>query len=207
MQISRVEAKIDGIAERAHKMSERISWADEFDASRPSTTDPIVVTYGFDRKLFPRAIMAFWFSAVPRASLSFRLIFWLVVWLGALAGVIFVGAVQIPAYQAWGAAAVIVAVWILILQRVRMNRFYNVLGEHWTRTGDMTARFDDIGVEIHQKGSRMQFKWDAIDAITRAKGGTVFRIGMTMIAIPDYALPQDMNPKKFRDRLAKWKDL
>ena len=169
-------------------------------------SEPIVVSYGFDRRLFPRAIMAFWYSAVPRPSASFRVIFWLVLWLCALGIAIAIGATDYPAWKAWAWVAGILVGWMILLQQVRLNKFYSVLSEHWDRTGDMIARFDHRGLEIHQSGARMQFEWTAVDSVVRARGGTVFRIGMTMIAIPDHVLPDGMKGREFREKLKSWRD-
>lgn len=168
-------------------------------------TAPITVTFGFERRIFSRAIMAFFFSAVPRPSTSFRLIFWLCVWLGVLAAVIVIGALKIPPVFAWGGAIAVVGVYILMLQRFRMARFYRALGEHWERTGDMTARFDTQGAVFTQQGTRMEFDWDAVDDIALTRGATVFRIGMAMFAVPDAAVPDGMSPKDFRTRLNEWR--
>ena len=165
----------------------------------------VTVEFGFDRKIFPRAIMAFFFSAVPQPSTGFRLIFWLCVWLALLAGVIIAGALNIAPSLAWGGGAAIVGAYILGLQRFRMGRFYRALATHWDKTGNMTATFDENGAVFTQTGTRMEFTWHAVDDITRARGATVFRIGMSMIAIPDTSLPQDASPKQFRERLNKWR--
>jgi len=167
--------------------------------------DPINVTFGFDKKIFKRAIMAFFFSAVPRPSTRFRLIFWLCVWLTVLAGVIVVGALKIPPVFAWGGAAAIIGLYILGLQRFRMARFYRALGAHWDRTGDMTAAFNRDGALFTQTGTRMEFAWNAVDDITRARGATVLRIGMSMFAIPDTVIPNGQSPTDFRKQLNEWR--
>lgn len=161
--------------------------------------------FGFDRRLFPRALMAFWFSAVPRSSLRFRLVFWMLVWVAVLAGVVAAGALRLPPSVAWAIAAGVVALWIIGLQRVRMARFYRALSAHWDKVGPMAIEFDDDGLVVTQTGSRMAFSWGVVDAVARARGGTVLRIGMTMIAVPDTALPENLSPGEFRARIANWR--
>ncbi len=167
--------------------------------------DPLTVTFGFDRKIFPRAIMAFFFSAVPQPSTGFRIVFWLCVWLVVLGGVITVGSMQIAPVFAWGGAIAIVGLYILGLQRFRMAKFYKALGQHWQKTGDMRATFDGKGAEFSQIGTHMKFDWAAVDDVVKARGATVFRIGMSMFAIPDRALPPDLTPKEFRTLLNNWR--
>lgn len=167
--------------------------------------DPLVITFGFDRRLFRHAIMAFWFASVPRPSTAYRIIFWIVVWLAALAWVITVGALHIPPVYAWGAAALAVGLFVIALQQIRMRRFYDAHGAHWSRTGDMTARFDDTGVTFTQTGTTMQFDWIAVDNVVRSRRATVFCIGMSMVTIPDAALPDGLDPRAFREKLRTWK--
>ncbi len=168
-------------------------------------SDPMTVTFGFEKRLFRHAVMTFFFSAVPRPSTSYRIVFWLVVWLTVLAAVITIGALKIPPVTAGIGAVIAFGLWILALQRVRMAKFYSALAEHWTRTGDMTATFDANGAHFTQSESEMRFSWVAVDDVVRTKGGTVFRIGMSMITIPDAALPNGMSAKDFRARLDDWR--
>jgi len=168
-------------------------------------TDRIEATFGFDRRLFRRALTAFWFSAVPRASFRWRVTFWTILWFALLA-VIGGGTAQgVPWWQIGTVIGLGIGVVLVVLQRSRMGRFYDVLGEHWTRTGEMTTRFDALGMRVSQTGSEMRFDWPAVDAMVKIRGGTVFRVGMTMISVPDRALPGGMTGEAFRAQVASWR--
>jgi len=168
-------------------------------------SEAVELSFGFERRLFRRALMAFWFSAVPRASFRWRVTFWTLAWLGILAIVMVGSALQISWAFIWGAVAAGFGIVILILQQSRMARFYSKLGEHWVKTGDMRGTFDATGMRIVQKGIEMRFDWAAVDAVVRVRGGTVFRVGMTMITVPDRALPGGMTGEAFRARLKEWR--
>ena len=168
-------------------------------------SDPIVVNYGFDRRLLPRAVMAFWHSAVPRPSPSSQVIVWLIFWLGVLAIAINLSVSDIPAWKPWAWTVGLLLLWVVALQQYRLNKFNNVLSQHWEGCGEMIARFDETGLELHQKGADMRFQWHAVDSMVAARGGTVFRIGMTMIAIPDHVLPDGMSGTDFRNKLKTWR--
>jgi len=167
---------------------------------------PLTLTFGFDRRLFARALMAFWTSAVPAPSFRYRVAFWVIAWTATLFAVLAMAGLGWPWAVIWGVVAAGFGVGVIILQRVRMARFYDALAAHWTRTGDMAASFDETGLSLTQTGAAMRFDWAAVDAVVRARGGTVLRIGMTMIAIPDAALPEGLTPDGFRQRLNLWRD-
>jgi len=168
-------------------------------------SERIELTFGFERRLFRRALMAFWFSAVPRASAWWRIAFWTLAWFGIAIIILAGSALDLPWAFIWLLVLLGFGIVILILQRTRMARFYNTLAAHWTRTGDMAATFDETGMAITQKGVEMRFDWAAVDAVVRTRGGTVFRTGMTMITVPDAALPKGMTAEAFRARIAQWR--
>ena len=95
--------------------------------------------------------------------------------------------------------------YIIGLQQYRMGKFYSALAEHWDRTGDMTAEFDETGARFTQEHAQMTFAWSAVDDVVRTRGGTVFRIGMSMITVPDDVLPDGLSPKDFRTQLNAWR--
>ena len=91
------------------------------------------------------------------------------------------------------------------LQRTRMRQFYRIVGAHWDHTGEISVRFDAQGVELRDDVSERRYSWAAINAVQKAKGATVLRTGMSMIAIPDAALTEGLDPGAFRARLNEWR--
>jgi hypothetical protein len=114
-------------------------------------------------------------------------------------------ALKLPWALIWLAVLAGFGLVILVLQRTRMARFYGVLAEHWARTGDMAATFDENGMELTQRGAEMRFGWTAVDAMVPVRGATVFRIGMTMITVPDRTLPDGLTGEAFRARIDGWR--
>lgn len=169
-------------------------------------TEPIELSYRFDTKLLPAAMNGWWRSAVPPVKFVHRAAFWAVVWLGLL---ILAGAIGrfglSPVFVIAGilGAGVMVA-GFAYLQRTRMRQFYRIVGTHWERAGEITVRFDAQGVRMRDAVSERRFDWAGIDAIQAAKGATVFRSGMSMIAIPDAALPGGLSAQAFRAQLREW---
>lgn len=170
--------------------------------------DAITLRYRFDTKLLPAAMSGWWRSAVPSTKFVHRVVFWAVVWLGllVLAGAIGQAGLS-PTFVVAGilGAGVMVAAFAY-LQRTRMRQFYLIVGTHWDRAGEISVRFDAQGMEMRDTVSERHFKWGAIDAVQKAKGATVLRSGMSMIAIPDAAMPDGMNAEAFRARLNGWRD-
>ena len=171
------------------------------------TSDAIELRYRFDTKLLPAAMSGWWRSAVPPQKFVHRAVFWAVVWLGLL--------VLAGAIGQYGLSPVLVVAGILgagvmvaafaYLQRTRMRQFYRIVGAHWDHTGEISARFDADGVELRDQVSDRRYAWAAIDAVQKAKGATVLRTGMSMIAIPDAAMPEGLDPGAFRARLNGWR--
>ncbi len=171
------------------------------------TRDVIELRYRFDTGLLPAAMSGWWRSAVPPQKFVHRAAFWAVVWLGllVLAGAIGQAGLS-PTFVVAGilGAGVMVAAFAY-LQRTRMRQFYRIVGAHWDRTGEISVRFDALGVEMRDEVSERRYSWAAIDAVQKAKGATVLRTGMSMIAIPDTAMPEGLGASEFRARLNGWR--
>lgn len=69
------------------------------------------------------------------------------------------------------------------------------------------ATFSAYDVELLDDVASRILSLAGIDAITGQRGVTVLRSGISMIAIPDTALPADLSTKDFRARLSSWKTL
>lgn len=167
----------------------------------------ISVTFSYDRALWRRAMTAWWQSVVPPAPFVNRVVFWAVVW--ALIGLLTLALTALGLSPAFVFAGLIGAAFLIgvfgYLQRTRMERFWNVIGAHWDRAGETRAEFGPEGVCLIDSVSRRELRWGAIDAVKAARGVTVLRSGISMIAVPDGCLPGDMSPKVFRERLAAWR--
>jgi hypothetical protein len=92
----------------------------------------------------------------------------------------------------------------VILQRVRMRQFARAIGGHWVQAGETTAVFDAAGAVFTDAVSRAELRWAAVDAVVGVRGATVLRSGVSIIAIPDRALPAGLTPPAFRARLEAW---
>lgn len=152
-------------------------------------------------------LSAWWQSAMPPAPIGRRIVFWALVWIGLLAVTVGLGAYGIgPAFVGAGlvGAAFLIAVFG-VLQRTRMRTFAEVIARHWERAGDTVAEFDPGGLRLRDDLSERRFDWAAIDAVAKGRGVTVLRTGVSMVAIPDTALPDGLSPKDFRDRLRQWR--
>ncbi len=171
-------------------------------------TDAITVSITYDRALWRRAMTGWWRSVVPPDPFVKRAIFWAVVWflIGALT--LTLSFLDIPPSYVFAGligAAFLVGVFGY-LQRTRMSRFWDVVGRHWDRAGVTEATFSPGGVSLTDEVSRRDMTWQAIDAIKGMRGVTVIRSGISMIAVPDAALPEGMKAQAFRDRLRAWRD-
>ncbi len=72
--------------------------------------------------------------------------------------------------------------------------------------GEISMRFDDEGVHVRSGLGTSLTKWAAYAAVFAIPGGTVLRAGSTVLPFPDSALPEDLTPDMFRDRLNTWMD-
>ena len=169
--------------------------------------DTITVRIAYDRTLWRRAMTGWWQSVVLPAPFVKRAIFWAVVWfaIGALTLVLSVLHIA-PSHVLAGllGAAFLIGVFGF-LQRMRMDRFWDVVGEHWDKAGEAEADFGPEGVIVTDAVSRRELSWLAIDAVKGRRGVTVIRSGISMIAVPDKTLPDGMTGKEFRDRLSAWR--
>ena len=107
-------------------------------------------------------------------------------------------------YARWQAVVEMVAAFAYF-QRARMRQFYRIVGAHWDRAGEISVRFDARGMDMRDDVSERRFQWGAIDAVQKTKGATVLRSGMSMIAIPDTAIPEGLTAKEFGARLNDWR--
>lgn len=168
---------------------------------------PLTVRFGYDRALWRRSMTGWWRSVVPAPPFVQRAIFWAVVWicLGLLAGGITVYGLT-PWYVVAGlvGAGLLVCVFVY-LQRTRMAKFWDVVGAHWDKAGETEATFGPEGVTLVDRVSRREMTWPAVDAVQGVRGATVLRSGISMIAVPDRALPQGMDARAFRARLGEWR--
>ena len=165
----------------------------------------VTITYG--RALWRRAMTGWWQSVVPPAPFIQRAIFWAVVWagIGMLAGAVTLWGLT-PGHVVAGlvGAAFLIGVFVY-LQRTRMARFWDVIGQHWDTAGETEAVFGPEGITLTDRVSRRDLTWAAVDAVASVRGGTVFRSGISMVAVPDAALPEGMDARAFRARIAGWR--
>lgn len=175
-------------------------------AATPSE-DSITLTISYDRPLWRRAMTGWWQSVVPPAPFIKRAIFWAGVWFAIGALTLTLSVLDIaPSYVFAGliGAAFLIGVFGY-LQRTRMDRFWDVIGTHWDKAGATTATFSAAGISLVDDVSSRDLSWAAIDAIKGQRGVTVLRSGISMIAIPDTALPDTLGPQQFRTRLNAWR--
>lgn len=172
-----------------------------------SESETITVRIAYDRALWRRAMTGWWQSVVPPAPFVKRAIFWAFVWFGIGALTLLLSVLDIaPSYVAAGLIGAAFLVGIFgYLQRTRMDRFWDVIGAHWDRAGETEAVFGPDGMVLTDAVSRREFDWAAIDAVKGQRGVTVIRSGISMIAVPDGALPDGMSGKAFREQLAAWR--
>ena len=106
-------------------------------------SDPVTVTFTYERKLWRRAMTGWWQSVVPPAPFVQRAIFWAIVWFGIA---LLAGAVSMFGFPLGYVGAGLIGAGFLIgvfayLQRTRMSRFWDVIGTHWDRAGETRAEF------------------------------------------------------------------
>lgn len=170
-------------------------------------SEAITVCIAYDRALWRRAMTGWWQSVVPPAPFVKRVIFWAMVWFSIGALTLILGVLEIaPSYVAAGliGAAFLIGVFGY-LQRTRMDRFWDVIGAHWDKAGDTEAVFGPEGLTLTDAVSRRDLAWAAIDAVKGQRGVTVIRSGISMIAVPDAALPEGTNGKAFRAQIDAWR--
>lgn len=172
-----------------------------------SEAQSISLTIAYERALWRQAMTGWWRSVVPPEPFVKRVIFWAMVWFAIGALTLGLSAAGIgPGFVLAGliGAAFLVGVFGY-LQRTRMERFWDVVGTHWDRAGETEALFGPGGVTLTDEVSHRRMSWAAVDSIKAQKGVTVLRSGISMIAIPDAALPAGMTPDAFRSQLSDWR--
>ncbi|MGI9393150.1 MAG: hypothetical protein ACR2OY_00750 [Boseongicola sp.] len=167
----------------------------------------IVVSFAYDRALSRRAMTGWWQSVVPPEPFLKRAIVWAVIWFGILGVALAIAAFGL---SPWFVGAGLIGAGTMIasfayLQRTRMSRFWDELGRHWDRAGETEVHIDTSGLAIRDNVSQRTLNWAAIDAVKAVRGGTVFRSGISMLVVPDAALPSELRPKVFRERIAAWR--
>ena len=171
------------------------------------TTDSLTVTFAYDRALWRRAMTGWWQSVVPPVPFVRRAIFWAVIWLLIGLGALAVSAAGLSmlhvAFALFGAGVMVAA--FAYLQRTRMSRFWDEIGRHWDRAGETRVTFDVAGLVVEDHVSTRRLSWDAVDAMRTVRGGSVIRSGISMLVIPDRALPDGFSPKDFRDLVRGWR--
>lgn len=167
----------------------------------------ITVRISYDRALWRRAMTGWWQSVVPPAPFVKRAIFWAGVWLAIGALTLVLSLLDIaPSYVAAGLIGAAFLIGIFgYLQRTRMERFWDVIGTHWDKAGETEAVFGPDGMSLTDDVSHRTLAWTAIDAISGQRGVTVIRSGISLVAVPDTALPVGMTGKDFREQLAEWR--
>ncbi len=170
-------------------------------------SERIKISWAHDTAVMRSSLNVWWQTVVPNPSISWRLIFWVLVWIGIFVAAIILGALGLdPAYALAGLAGVAVfIIGFFTLQRTRLTKFYKVLGMHWNEAGKTHASFGPEGVELRDNVSSRRHAWTGIDAIAAAPKSTVLRSGISMIAVPDSALPDELTPDAFRRQLLAWK--
>lgn len=172
-----------------------------------ASDDAIIVTFAYNRALSRRAMTAWWQSVVPPEPFLKRAIGWAVIWFVILGIALAVAAFGLTP---WFVGAALIGAGAMIasftyLQRTRMSRFWDELGRHWDHAGETEVRIDSSGLAIRDNVSQRTLSWGAVDAIKAVRGGTVFRSGISMMVIPDLALPGTHNPKAFRAQVTAWR--
>ena len=171
--------------------------------------DAIVVTFAYNRALSRRAMSGWWQSVVPPEPFLKRAIKWAVIWFVILGISLLVAAFGLTAWFVGagliGAAVMVCA--FTYLQKTRMSRFWDELGRHWDHAGETEVRLDASGLAIRDNVSQRTLTWAAVDAVKAVRGGTVSRSGISMLVIPDAALPEGMKPNEFRAQIADWRQI
>ncbi|MEO0917489.1 MAG: hypothetical protein AAFY31_10990 [Pseudomonadota bacterium] len=180
----------------------------EFQAQPHPSSDVIILQVSDGRAVRQRAMTGLWQSVVPPDPFIKRATFSTCVWLalGALTLTLSVHNIA-PSYLFAGLIGATFLIGVFgCLQRTRMERFWNVFGDHWDRAGDTRATFGPDGIEQTDKVSRRHLTRPDIDAITGRRGIILLRSDISKIAIPNASLPELMFGRGFRAQLALWRD-
>ena len=173
------------------------------------TENTITVTFAYNRALSRRAMSGWWQSVVPPEPFLKRAIIWAVIWFGILGIALAVAAFGLTP---WFVVAGLIGAGVMVatftyLQKTRMSRFWDELGRHWDHAGETAVRLDASGLAIRDNVSQRNLSWAGVDAVKAVRGCTVFRSGISMLVVPDAALPEGMTPKMFREQIAGWSQL
>ena len=171
------------------------------------SNDRIVLTIAYDRTFWRRAMKGWWQNVASPAPFVKRAIFWAFVWFGIGALALLPSVLNVaPSYVAAGMIGAAFLIGIFgYLQRMGIERFWDVVDAHWSKAGATEAVFGPDGMTLTDAVPRREFDWDAIDAVKGLRGVTVIRSGISMIAVPDGALPAGKTGKDFRAQLGAWR--
>lgn len=175
--------------------------------SAAQTSNEIEVLFTYDRALSRRAMSGWWQSVVPPVPFIQRSIIWAVIWFAiGIVAMLVLAAGYTPLLVVAGllGAAVMVA-GFTYLQRTRMSRFWDVIGQHWDKAGETRVVFRPAGLTVTDAVSRREYAWNAIDAVRPVRGGTVFRSGISMLVVPDTSLPDGMTAESFVAQIDGWR--
>ena len=174
---------------------------------RDDTHDTITVTFAYDRALWRRGMTGWWQSVVPPEPFLKRAVFWAIIWFGVglfALGLAAAGLTMFFAVAGLLGAGVMVASFAY-LQRTRMSRFWDEIGRHWDRAGETRISASAVGLVIEDNVSTRRLSWSAVDSVKGVRGGTVMRSGISMLVVPDPALPEALDGKAFRAKLNAWR--
>lgn len=167
----------------------------------------IEMRVSYDRELWRRGMRGWWRSVVPPEPFAKRVVFWAVVWL-----LVFGAAMLMPVLglSPWYVAAALIGAGIIVaavayLQRSRMGAFWDEIERHWQRTGEMRLILDEAGVLVRDAAEHRTLGWAGVDAVYPVEGGHVLRSGISMIIIPDKALPDGITPEMLTRRIGGWR--
>ena len=169
--------------------------------------DAVELSWAPAPDLLPAATVGFWHDVVPPATFVRQVSGWALVWFAVGGVAILLSALGYPPILALGGVvgAGVVMVALAVITNYRLRRFQNSLRGHWQDAGRTTARFDAMGVHVADGVSETKLVWQGIDGISAIRGGTLVRAGISIVVVPDGALPQDLTPEAFRDRLEGWR--
>ena len=104
-------------------------------------------------------------------------------------------------------AGMLMSVLILALvQRQAVSRIARVAVESAQRRGPVRFTAGAGGISEQSGIGRIDVVWDAVQEITGLRDSTIIRFGGMCFVVPDAALPEDLPPDVFRERLQSWYD-
>ena len=112
--------------------------------------------------------------------------------------------------EIWGYGFIVGMVWafgaFLMMQRVAIEGLAEAVTDTAMKRGEIRLTVGPGGLSEQSGVGRMDIVWDVVEEIEGIGGSTVIRFGGMCFAVPDTALPEDLSPEQFRDRLISWRD-